>query len=79
MPTQNKLKNKATEDVTSGGKYDFNRKKRKENITIPLDPDTIEIINKQTKKYKMGRCELIRSMVEFACKNGQFQQLMEQL
>jgi hypothetical protein len=66
-------------DLTSGGKYDFERKKRKKNITVPLDEDTISIINIQTRKYKMARCELMRNMIEFASKNVQFEQLMEQL
>lgn len=66
-------------DITSGGKYNFMRKQRKQNITIPLDIETIELINKQTLKYKMGRCELLRSMIEFSSKNSQFAALMEQL
>lgn len=80
MATSRKLSTiEKTNDVTSGGKYSFQRKTRKQNITIPLDLDTIDKINKQTIKYKMGRCELMRAMIEFATKNTQFQQLMEQL
>jgi hypothetical protein len=74
-----KISNIDKADITSGGKYNFTRKQRKKNITIPLDVDTIELINKQTNKYRMSRCELLRSMIEFASKNSQFALLMEQL
>jgi hypothetical protein len=66
-------------DITSGGKYEFERKTRKKNITIPLDPTTVKMVNDKTRQFKMGRCELLRAMIEFACKNKQFEQLMEQL
>ena len=41
MATSRKLStiDRAT-DVSSGGKYNFQRKTRKQNITIPLDVDT---------------------------------------
>jgi integrase len=66
-------------DLSSGGKHSFERKKRKRNITVPLDEKTIDILNAQTKKYAMARCELMRNMIEFASKNAQFALLMEQL
>ena len=66
-------------DISSGGKYQFARKKRKQNITIPLDPETIEVVYTQAEKYGVGRRELLRNMIEFASKNVQFARLMEQL
>ena len=66
-------------DMTSGGKYRFEKKSRKINITIPLEPWTIERVGKTASDYGMSKSELLRNMIEFASRNIQFKGLMDQL
>jgi hypothetical protein len=74
-----KLSNIDRSDITSKGKYTFFRKSKKKNISVPLDPKTITEVEELCVKFEISKCEMLRNMIEFSCKNEQFKRLMEQM
>jgi len=72
MPTTKRHK----EDLS---KYNFQRRKRKQNLSVPLEEDTIAILDKTAEKHNMSRAELMRFALEYALKSEGFNDLLKQL
>ena len=55
------------------------KSKKKTNLTIPLDNDTLSGINVFVDRYKTFRCELVRHMINFSLRNNQFVETLNKL
>jgi metal-responsive CopG/Arc/MetJ family transcriptional regulator len=64
------------EDLT---KYNFQKRKRKQNLSVPLEEDTISKLDKTAEKYNLSRAELMRFALEYAVKSEGFNDLLKQL
>lgn len=67
---------KQKEDTST---YNFQRRKRKQNISVPLEETTIAKLKDASDKYNMPRAEVARFAVEYAMKSPAFHDLLKQL
>ena len=74
MEPRRRQKQSSDEEV-----FAFNRKKRKINVSVPIDPDTVDLLKNFANQYHVSRCELMRYAVEFAIKNPVFHESVRQL
>jgi hypothetical protein len=57
----------------------FRRRKRKQNLSVPLEEDTIAKLKEASARYKMSRAELMRFALEYAIKSVGFHDLLKQM
>lgn len=71
------LKSKSKKPETP--KYSFQRRKRKQNLSVPLEEATIVKLDEASRQHSISRAELMRFALEYAMGSSGFHDMLKQL